>query len=200
MVMGTDVAHEDAHLAVVDLAPVATQLAFHPQRMRAAFGETARIEGDDAIGLAQAIGDLSHQHLDQRAMIPRGRPDACLQDLSFDIDACGNVLGIPAWHVGQQSLKVEVYVALAGLGLQHVLIRHHELCQTVNHRDEDIRGHETIAQRSYWIPGSYAPALYENRNSFLRLLKNKGFKEERMTKVGLYALGSSTTLESNKSH
>ena len=32
------------------------------------------------------------------------------------------------------------------------------------------------------------------------LLKNKGFKEERMTKVGLYAIDKSTTLESNKSH
>jgi hypothetical protein len=31
-------------------------------------------------------------------------------------------------------------------------------------------------------------------------LKNKGFKEERMTKVGLYAIDKSTTLESNKSH
>jgi hypothetical protein len=30
-------------------------------------------------------------------------------------------------------------------------------------------------------------------------LKNKGFKEERMTKVGLYAIDKSTTLESNKS-
>jgi hypothetical protein len=53
--------------------------------------------------------------------------------------------------------------------------------------------------RSYWIPGSYAPALSEKRDSFLRLLKNKGFKEERTTKVGLYAIGKSTTLESNKS-
>jgi hypothetical protein len=41
--------------------------------------------------------------------------------------------------------------------------------------------------------------LSEKHNSFLRLLKNKGFKEERMTKVGLYAIGKSTTLESNKS-
>jgi hypothetical protein len=32
------------------------------------------------------------------------------------------------------------------------------------------------------------------------LLKNKGCKEERMTKVGLYAIDKSTTLESNKSH
>ena len=41
--------------------------------------------------------------------------------------------------------------------------------------------------------------LSEKRNSFLSLLKNKGFKEERMAKVGLYAIGKSTTLESNKS-
>jgi hypothetical protein len=32
----------------------------------------------------------------------------------------------------------------------------------------------------------------------LRLLKNKGFKKESMTKVGLYAISKSTTLESNK--
>ena len=57
----------------------------------------------------------------------------------------------------------------------------------------------TTNGRSYWIPGSYAPTLSENRNSFLKLLKNKGFKEEGMTKVGLYAIGKSTTLESNKS-
>jgi len=37
-------------------------------------------------------------------------------------------------------------------------------------------------------------------NAFLRLLKHKGFKEERMTKVRVYAIGTSTTLESNKSH
>jgi len=48
--------------------------------------------------------------------------------------------------------------------------------------------------------GSYAPMLSEKHNSFLRLLKKKGFKEERRTKIGLYAIGTSTTLESNKSH
>jgi hypothetical protein len=31
-------------------------------------------------------------------------------------------------------------------------------------------------------------------------LKKKGFKEERVTKVGGYAIVTSTTLESNKSH
>jgi hypothetical protein len=31
-------------------------------------------------------------------------------------------------------------------------------------------------------------------------LKKKGFKEERVTTIGLYNIGTSTTLESNKSH
>ena len=57
----------------------------------------------------------------------------------------------------------------------------------------------TNQARSYWIPGAYTPTFSKKRNSFLRLLKNKGFKEESMTKVGLYAIGISTTLESNKS-
>jgi hypothetical protein len=42
--------------------------------------------------------------------------------------------------------------------------------------------------------------LSEKGNSLLRLLKNKSFKEESMTKVGVYAIDTSTTLESNKSH
>jgi hypothetical protein len=41
--------------------------------------------------------------------------------------------------------------------------------------------------------------LPKNRDTFLRLLKNKGFKEERMIKVRVYTIGKSTTLESNKS-
>lgn len=56
-----------------------------------------------------------------------------------------------------------------------------------------------FSNRSYWIPGSYAATLSENHDSFLRLLKDNDFKEERMTKVGLYAISTSTTLESNKS-
>jgi hypothetical protein len=39
----------------------------------------------------------------------------------------------------------------------------------------------------------------EKLNAFLRLLNKKGFTEESMTKVGVYAIGTSTTLESNKS-
>src|SRR5207244_9309468 len=50
MVVMRDVSHEDADLAAVDLATVTTPLPLHPNRVRAALGETAGIEGNDAIG------------------------------------------------------------------------------------------------------------------------------------------------------
>jgi hypothetical protein len=40
----------------------------------------------------------------------------------------------------------------------------------------------------------------EKRRVFLRPLKNKRFKEDRVAKVGANGLENSTTLESNKSH
>jgi hypothetical protein len=39
-----------------------------------------------------------------------------------------------------------------------------------------------------------------HRNSFIRSLKRKGFKEEIVIKIGLHDLVTSATLESNKSH
>ena len=42
--------------------------------------------------------------------------------------------------------------------------------------------------------------LSEKGNAFLRPLKNKGFKDERVTTMRLDDLGKATTLESNKSH
>ena len=86
MVVVTDIAHEDTDLAGVDFAPMPTPLALHPHGVRAALGKTARIEGDDTIGFPQPLGHLSHQHLDQRAMIPGRGADAVLDDLSLDID------------------------------------------------------------------------------------------------------------------
>src|SRR6266702_1258319 len=55
MIVLRDVAHEDADLAIVDLPPVAAPLPFDAHRVRAAFGKTAGIERDDALGLAQAL-------------------------------------------------------------------------------------------------------------------------------------------------
>src|SRR4029453_17534289 len=94
--------------------------------------------------------------------------------------------------VGKTALTINLGAALSEQDRKVLLI------------DLDPQGHLTEGVgvkdlRSYWIPGSYAPALSEKCNSLLRLLKNKGFKEESMTKVGVYAIDTSTTLESNKS-
>src|SRR5262249_40767646 len=99
MVVFRDIAHEDADLAVIDFAPVPTPLALDPHRMRAALGKAARIEGDDAIGLAQAMDHLRHQHLDQGTMIPGRGANEFLDDLALDIDERRDVLGIFAGQV-----------------------------------------------------------------------------------------------------
>ena len=59
MIVARDVPHEDADLAVVHLAPVATPLALDPHRVRATLGKTAGIEGDDALRVTQPFGHLS---------------------------------------------------------------------------------------------------------------------------------------------
>jgi hypothetical protein len=146
MIVARDVPHEDADLAVVDLAPVATPLALHPDRMRAPLGEAAGIKGNDALGFPQPIDHLPHQHTNQRAMIPGGGADELLQNQALDVNQRCDVLGILAWQVGQQPLEIEVHVALAGLGLQSVLIGHHEITQTVHYMIEHVGGNDAVTQ------------------------------------------------------
>jgi len=60
MVLLRDIAHEDTDLAVVDLTSVTAPLPLDAHRMRTALGKTARIKGDNAIGLTQLFGDLTN--------------------------------------------------------------------------------------------------------------------------------------------
>jgi len=55
------------------------------------------------------------------------------------------------------------------------------------------------AARGTFQTASYTPIVSEKRNLFLRPLKNKVFQESGVTTIGLYDIGKSTTLESNKS-
>ncbi|MEE9148541.1 MAG: hypothetical protein V3U27_14195 [Candidatus Tectomicrobia bacterium] len=100
MLSPRDVPHEHTDLAGVDFSPVAAPLPFNPDRVRAAFGEATGIEGDDAIGFAQAISHFSNQHVNQGAMVPRGNADEVLDDLSLHIDPRRDVLGILALQMG----------------------------------------------------------------------------------------------------
>src|SRR5262249_8782197 len=79
-------------------------------------------------------------------MIPGHRADEVLDDLALDIDERRDVLRILPGQVRQQSLEVEVHVALAGSGLQHVLIGYDKLGQTLHHLTEDVGGDNTITQ------------------------------------------------------
>src|SRR6266851_4487286 len=146
MVVVRDVAHEDTDLAVVNLPSMAAPLALHPRRVRTAFGEATGIEGDDAIGFAQPLDHLSDQHRDQWPVVPERGTNEVLDDLSLDIDQGGDFLGILAWQMGEQPLKVERHGVLADLGLKRLLIGHDERAQTIHHLVEDVGGDETIAQ------------------------------------------------------
>src|SRR5712691_9265396 len=75
MVVTGDIPHEDANLAVVDLASVTTPLSLHPHGVRAALGEATGIEGDDTIGFAQPLGYLANQHRHQRPVVPQRGTD-----------------------------------------------------------------------------------------------------------------------------
>src|SRR5207244_12366098 len=112
----------DADLAVVDLATGTPPLALAPHRMRAALGTTAGIKGDDAIGFAEPIADLFHQHLAQRAMIPGRGAHEGLQAQALDIDQRPDVPGILAWPRGQEPCQGKMHMALSGCGLKSLLI------------------------------------------------------------------------------
>src|SRR5262245_57169788 len=112
MIVARDVPHEDADLAVVDLAPVATPLALHPDRMRPALGKAARIKGDNPIGFPQPLDHLSHQYRDQRPVVPERGPDEGLHDQALNIDEGGNLLSILAMHLRQETGQVEGEVTL----------------------------------------------------------------------------------------
>jgi hypothetical protein len=73
-------------------------------------------------------------------------------------------------------------------------------------------GTHTTCRRPYWIPGSWnvrmsdldsgvlcSPLVRESQ-CISKTGKNKGFKEERVAKVGADDLDNATTLESNKGH
>jgi hypothetical protein len=112
---------------------------------------------------------------------------SCWKHLEAEQTTAGMVLHVGTWSVMGATL------GWCGGGLQGGRLARqrgvvHARCTMVFLRHPYAGAKYTISDnrgRSYWIPGSYAPTLSTNRHSFLTLLKNKGSKEESMTKVGL---------------
>jgi hypothetical protein len=115
--------------------------------MRPAFGKAARIKGDDPIGFPQPLDHLSHQHHDQRLVVPGCRTNEGLHDQALDIDQGGNLLGILAIQMSQETGQVEEDIALAGLGGESMLIGHGEIAQTVHHVVEHVGGNDAVTQQ-----------------------------------------------------
>ncbi len=99
-----------------------TPLALHPHGVRPPLGEAAGIEGDNAIGFPQLFDHFSDQHRDQWPVIPGSGAKEVLHDQALDIHQRRACLGILAWQVGQQPLEGEIHIALAGRGLESLLI------------------------------------------------------------------------------
>jgi hypothetical protein len=137
MVAARDVPHND-DLAGIDLAPVATPLALHPDRMRAPLGEAVVIKADDAIGVPPLLDHVPNQYAYQRALIPGGGPmNACRTKRSTSTSvAMASTYLRGTWD--QQPLEGEGHIALAGVGLQSTLSGCNELAQTVHHVREDV--------------------------------------------------------------
>jgi hypothetical protein len=84
-------------------------------------------------------------------MLPRGRTDEVVQDLSLAIDQGSDLLGILVLEVGEKPCQRAMHGALAGLGLERVLVRHDKIAQTVHHLGEHVGGNDTVTQQ-FFLP------------------------------------------------
>jgi hypothetical protein len=142
----TDLAQKDADLALVPLAPMTTPVALDAHRGGASFGNTAGIEGADAIRFAQLLDDWSHPHVHQRALIPGRRAEEGLDAQALDIDSGGKRLGMLAVQRRPETCQREGHVALAGFSLESRWIGHDEIAQTVPHVREHVGGNDAGTQ------------------------------------------------------
>ena len=98
-----DVSHEDADLAVVDLAEPAAPLAGHADRLGPLLGERRGVEDDHGVGLAEVLADLAGQGGEQRLVVPGDRPDEVLQALPLVVMEVGDRLAGLARELGEEA-------------------------------------------------------------------------------------------------
>src|SRR3954469_21112761 len=106
MALARYVGHEDADLAVVDLAVAATPLPRHADRLGPLLGERRGVEDEHAIGFAQVLADLTCQGGKQRPVVPRYFPDELLQALAPLVVKIADRLAGLALELGQEPRHV----------------------------------------------------------------------------------------------
>ena len=96
------VSHEDADLAVVDLAEPAAPLPRHADRLGPLLGERRGVEDEHGVGLAEVLADLTCQGGEQRLVVPGHLPDELLQALAFLVVKVGDRLAGLAFELGEE--------------------------------------------------------------------------------------------------
>jgi len=96
-----DVSHEDADLAVVDLAEPDEPLPLDADRLGPPLGERREIEDDHGVGLAGVLADLAGQGGQQRRAVPGHLAGELLQALAFPVMKVGDRLAGLAFELGQ---------------------------------------------------------------------------------------------------
>ena len=106
MFLPRHVSHEDADLAIVDLAVAAAPLPRHADTLGPLLGERRGVENEHGIGFAQVLADLTRQAGEQRRMVPRRLADELLQALAFLVVKVGDRLAGLAFEFGRKTRHV----------------------------------------------------------------------------------------------
>jgi hypothetical protein len=142
-----DVAHEDSHLAILDLSQSSAPLSRDGDRMPALLGKRRRVENDYAVWLSQFLTHLARQFFQQGLIIPGGCAQECLQSLPILVVAISDRLGVLSLHVGQQALQVHASMGSLLWPSQPRCERLGELVQPLRHTGEHRRMHLAIGQQ-----------------------------------------------------
>jgi len=106
MCLSRDEGHEDADLAVVDLAEPAAPLTRHADRLGPLLDERRGVENDHRVGRAEGLADLAGEGVEQRRVVPRYEPDELLQGLPLLVMEGGDRLAGFAFELGQKARHV----------------------------------------------------------------------------------------------
>ena len=101
-----------------------------PYRKDTLLGEGGGVEDEHGVGPADLAGDLSDQFVQERAVIPIDLAEEPLDDLSVQVVAVGDRLGVLALDVGEQAGEIGAGMAAALGAGERGRERHGELVQS----------------------------------------------------------------------
>ena len=155
-------------MTVVDLAQPATPLARHAHRLGPGLGKARGIEHQDAISLAELLGDLSGQLLAQGGILPRRPANEALQGQAVLSKAIRDRFDIFAFQIREQAIDVGVSMLVGFLAAEGPDKRRHERLQAWHHLVENLGGNLAFRQQLLLSSGVFAlPSDAPSGNRFM---------------------------------